>query len=377
MTATTPRNLWVTNDFPPRSGGIEQFVANAVGSLDPATVRVLASPWPGDAAHDATLPYPVDRIHRRPLLPTPAVVRTVNAAIDDHRADVVVFGSAWPLAEMADRLRAPTVAITHGREAGMVRLGLTPFIRRLGRGCTVVTLLSDYTAERLQPVLEPLTTVRRLPGGVDTRTFSPDGPSMRHRHGLDPDQPVVACISRLVPRKGQDVLVRIWPHVRASVPDAHLLLVGTGPLADRLRRTVQDAGMADAVTLVGEVSWTDLPAYFRTGDVFAMPCRTRLAGMDVEGLGLVFLEAQACGVPVIVGDSGGAPQTVVDGETGLVVDGTDDGEVLDALLSLLRDQPRRATMAEAAVAHVRDHWDWSVIGRRLQEILVEAANLKV
>ena len=288
------------------------------------------------------------------------------------RAEVVVFGSAWPLAELSAHLDLPTVAISHGREAGMVRFGLTPLVRRLARGSTAMTILSDYTAVRLDPVLRPLTRTHRLPGGVDTATFTPDGPDMRERLGLSADQPVVACVSRLVPRKGQDVLVRVWQRVRAAVPGAHLLLVGTGPLADDLAEQVADAGLDGAVTLTGEVPWAELPAWYRTGDVFAMPCRTRLAGMDVEGLGLVFLEAQACGRPAVVGDSGGAPETVVDGETGLVVDGRDDDEVAAALIALLSDADRRRRMGEAAVRHARDEWSWEVIGRRLVEVMADA-----
>lgn len=371
-----PRSLWVTNDFPPRSGGIEQFVANVVATLDPDGVMVLASPWEGDAAHDATLPYRVQRISRRPLLPTPGVVRAVNAAIAEHGAEVVVFGSAWPLAEMADRLDAPTVAITHGREAGMCRFGFSTLVRRLGRRSTVMTLLSDFTAERLEPVLSPLTSLHRLPGGVDTAVFTPDGPTMRDRHGLG-DAPTVVCISRLVPRKGQDTLVRIWPRVQQAVPDARLLLVGTGPIGDALEEAVAAGGLVDAVTFTGEVPWADLPAYYRTGDVFAMPCRTRLAGMDVEGLGLVFLEAQASGVPVVVGDSGGAPETVEHGRTGLVVDGDSDEEVLSAVIDLLADEERRRTMGRAAVDHVRERWDWQVIGTQLRTAMEDAVHRRV
>lgn len=369
------RTVWVTNDFPPRSGGIEQMVSHLVATLPPETVRVVASPWPGDRQHDDRLPYRVDRVHRRPLLPTPALLTTVRAAVAEHRADVVVFGSAWPLAELATHLDIPTVGITHGREAGMVRYGFAPLMRRLGRGCTVMTLVSDYTADRLGPVLDRLTTLRRLPGGVDTAVFGPAGDTMRQRHALDPGTPVAVCISRLVPRKGQDTLVRIWPAVRRHVPDAHLLVVGTGPLEKDLRRMVDQAGLHHAVTLTGEVSGADLPAYYRTGDVCAMPCRTRLGGMDVEGLGLVFLEAQACGVPVIVGDSGGAPETVVDGITGLVVDGHDDAQVRDAVVALLSDPDKATQMGAAARQAMEQRWDWSVIGRSLQDTINLTASL--
>ncbi|MGI9017793.1 MAG: glycosyltransferase family 4 protein [Euzebya sp.] len=367
--ASVPRTLWVTNDFPPRSGGIEQMVSQLVGTLPPATVRVLASPWAGDQSHDAVLPYVVDRVHRRPLLPTPGLLRTVRRAVADHGAEVVVFGSAWPLAELAARLAVPTLGITHGREAGMVRFGLSGSIRRLGRGCTSMTLLSDYTALRLAPVLDRVTAVSRLPGGVETTVFTPDGPNMRAALGLSQATPVLVCVSRLVRRKGQDALIRLWPHVVEAIPGAVLVIVGSGPLQQELADQVNSCGLADAVRLVGDVAWGDLPSWYRTGDAFAMPCRTRLGGMDVEGLGLVFLEAQACGVPVIVGDSGGAPQTVRDGETGIVVDGTDDQEILKAVTALLGDLARTKQMGSAARQHVVEVWDWAVIGVSLRQLL--------
>ncbi|HUG86964.1 MAG TPA: glycosyltransferase family 4 protein [Euzebya sp.] len=363
------RSLWVTNDFPPRSGGIEQMLSHLVATLPPEGVRVIASPWAGDVAHDATQPYIVQRVHRRPLLPTPGVLRTVRRAVAAHGAEVVVFGSAWPLAELAAHLDVPTLGITHGREAGMVRWGVAPLIRRLGRGCTSMTLLSDYTAARLHPILDQLTGLHRLPGGVDTATFRPEGPTMRERYGLEAATPVVVCISRLVARKGQDTLVRVWPQVRQAVPGAHLLIVGTGPLEPSLRTAVDRSSLGGAVTFAGEVPWVDLPAHYRTGDVFAMPCRTRLGGMDVEGLGLVFLEAQACGVPVVVGDSGGAPQTVLDGTTGLVVDGHDDVAVADAIIAILGDRQRAGRMGTAARRHAQRSWDWSVIGASLRDAI--------
>lgn len=367
------RSLWLTNDFPPRSGGIEQMLSHLVATLPADSVQVLASPWEGDTAHDATLAYTVQRVHRRPLLPTPGLLRTVRRAVVVHDAEVVVFGSAWPLAELAAHLDVPTLGITHGREAGMVRHGFAPLIRRLGRACSDMTLLSDYTAGRLHPVLDRVTALHRLPGGVDTATFTPDGPDVRDRLQLHPETPVTVCVSRLVPRKGQDQLVRIWPRVCQTVPGAHLLVVGTGPMEGSLREAVAEAALDGAVTFTGEVGWPELPAYYRTGDVFAMPCRTRLGGMDVEGLGLVFLEAQACGLPTIVGDSGGAPQTVVDGVTGIVVDGHDDRQVTAAVVALLSDRDRARRMGAAARRHVATTWDWSVIGAGLRATINSAA----
>jgi len=366
------RTLWVTNDFPPRSGGIEQSLANLLARRPPTTTRVLAAPWPGGAEHDATLPYRVDRIGHRPLLPTAALRRTIKDAADAHAADVVLLGPAWPLGEVARRLERPTIALSYGHEAGMVRVGLGPLIRRLRRA-TVVTVISAFTRSLLEPWLAPHTRVELLPPGVDVQEFHPavDGAFVRARHGIAPDQPLVVCVSRLVPRKGQDILVEAWPQVTAAVPGAHLLIAGTGPHEAALRRRVGQLGLHQGVTLAGEVSWGDLPAYYAAGDVFAMPCRTRLGGLDVEGLGMVYLEAQACGIPVVAGRSGGAPEAVIDGETGHVVDGTDAVAVRSAVISLLRDPERRAAMGAAGRAFVERRWSWSAISRSLGELLAD------
>ena len=363
------RTLWVTTDFPPRSGGIEQYLANLLARRPPGSARVLTPPWPGDAAHDRAQRYRVDRLGRRPYLPTPALAGRVRKKAREHGADVVLLGPAWPLGELAGRLGRPTVALTYGHEAGMARVGLGPLVRRLARA-SAVTVLSEFTRRVLTPWLAP-TRVELVPPGVDTDVFHPgvDGSRIRARHGIAPDRPLVVCVSRLVPRKGQDVLVETWPLVAAEVPGAHLLIAGTGPGEDALRARVAALGLGRDVTLAGEVPWTDLPAYHAAGDVFAMPCRTRLGGLDVEGLGIVYLEAQACGVPVVAGRSGGAPEAVVDGETGHVVDGRDPQSLRRALVGLLRDPERRVAMGKAGRAFVERRWSWDAIVHRLDGLL--------
>ncbi|MGH8902301.1 MAG: glycosyltransferase family 4 protein [Egibacteraceae bacterium] len=366
------RTLWVTTDFPPRPGGIEQSLANLLARRPPQATWVLAAPWPGGGQHDATLPYRVDRIGRRPLLPTPALRQQVKEAADAHAADVVLLGPAWPLGELAGRVGRPTIALSYGHEAGMVRIGLGPLIRRLRRA-TVVTVISAFTRSLLEPWLSPHTRVELLPPGVDVDVFHPgvEGTCVRARYGIAADRPLVVCISRLVPRKGQDVLIEVWPRVTAAVPGAHLLIAGVGPREAVLRSRVRQLGLHRDVTLAGELAWGDLPAYYAAGDVFAMPCRTRLGGLDVEGLGMVYLEAQACGVPVVAGRSGGAPEAVVDGETGHVVDGANPAAVTGVIISLLRDPDRRAAMGAAGRAFVERHWSWSAISHRLDELLAD------
>lgn len=371
------RTLWVTNDFPPRAGGIETFVGALTGLLDPAGVRVLTSRAAGGDAHDARLAFPVERVARRPLLPGPRLLARVCRAARDHRADVVVFGASWPLGQLARHLDVPTFALTHGHEAGMVRVGLGPLVRRALQPLDGAGVISHFTRTALTPWAGH-TPLHDLPPGVDSTRFHPgvDGSTVRARYGIAADQPLVVCVSRLVARKGQDVLVQAWPQVRSRVPRAHLLLVGGGPLAGRLGRRVQALGAHAGVTLAGPVDVDDLPAVHAAADVFAMPCRTRLGGLDVEGLGIVYLEAQATGVPVVAGRSGGAPETVVDGETGRVVDGTAPDAVARAIGDLLVEPARTRMMGAAGRAFVQEHYAWPVIGRRCQDVLEEIARTR-
>jgi phosphatidylinositol alpha-1,6-mannosyltransferase len=205
---------------------------------------------------------------------------------------------------------------------------------------------------------------------VDVETFRPgiDGTDVRRQYRLG-SAPVIICVSRLVRRKGQDALISVLPEVRRLVPGTRLLVVGRGPDQSRLRRLAARFGVADAVIFAGGVPLADLPAYYSAGDVFAMPCRTRRAGMDVEGLGIVYLEASACGLPVIAGDSGGAPEAVRDGETGFVVGGTDRAALTDRLVTLLGDAALRSRLGAAGRAWVEREWPWDVAAARLNGYL--------
>jgi phosphatidylinositol alpha-1,6-mannosyltransferase len=209
--------------------------------------------------------------------------------------------------------------------------------------------------------------------GADVEAFRPDlaTEDLRERHGVG-DRPLVVCVSRLVARKGQDVLIRGMHTVRRQVPEATLLIVGGGPYEADLRAMAAQAPTG-SVVFVGQVSEGDLPRYYAMGDVFAMPCRTRLAGMEVEGWGNVFIEAAACGKPVVVGDSGGAREALVDGETGVLVDGTSVGGVADAVAGLLSDPARARAMGEAGRARVLRHHTWPSIAETLSLWLQAAA----
>ncbi|MCP9973479.1 glycosyltransferase family 4 protein [Streptomyces somaliensis] len=378
------KTLIVTNDFPPRPGGIQAFLHNMALRLDPDRVVVYASTWKRGregaeavARFDAEQPFRVVRDRATMLLPTPRVTARAAGLLREHGCASVWFGAAAPLGLMAPALRRAgarrLVATTHGHEAGWARLPASrQLLRRIGEGTDTITYLGEYTRSRIAAALTPEAAARmvRLPPGVDEKTFHPGsgGDAVRARLGLA-DRPVVVCVSRLVPRKGQDTLIRAMPAVLAAVPDAVLLIVGGGPYAKDLRRLARGTGVADAVRFTGPVPWEELPAHYGAGDVFAMPCRTRRGGLDVEGLGIVYLEASATGLPVVAGDSGGAPDAVLDGETGWVVRGGCPGEAAERIVPLLRDPELRRRMGERGRRWVEEKWRWDLLAERLRALL--------
>jgi phosphatidylinositol alpha-1,6-mannosyltransferase len=199
-----------------------------------------------------------------------------------------------------------------------------------------------------------------------------DGAPVRAALGLA-GRPVVVCVSRLVPRKGQDSLIRALPLIHRRIPDAALLIVSGGPDAPRLQRLAVQTGVADDVVFTGSVPWAELPRYYAAGDVFAMPCRTRRRGLDVEGLGIVYLEASATGLPVVAGDSGGAPDAVREGETGYVVNGRDVAQVAERIAALLSDPELASKLGAAGRAWVEDEWQWDDLAARMTALLDGAA----
>ncbi len=369
------RTLVVTNDFPPRQGGIQTFVAALLERRPPDSLVVLASDHSGSAEYDAALPYPVVRRPTGMLLPTPATARAAVELVERYGCDSAFFGAAAPLGLLAPTLREAgvrhLVGATHGHETGWVALpGSRQVMQRIAGGLDVLTYITEFTRARLAPALGGRTRLAQLSPGVDVDRFTPDadGAAVRRRHGLG-EAPVVVCVSRLVARKGQDVLVEGWPQVLARHPSARLLLVGSGPDEAALRRAVAARGLADSVVLTGGVESAELPAYYAAGDVFAMPCRTRRAGLDVEGLGMVFLEAAACGRPVVVGTSGGAPEAVQEGVTGHVVDPRSPTAVAGTLADLLDDPARARAMGAAGRAWVEKSWSWSTIAGTFGDLL--------
>ena len=372
-----PKVLVVTNDFPPRAGGIQSFVHALAAGRPAGSVTVYAPAWPGAAEFDAAQPFPVERHPSSLMLPVPSVARRAARLLHRDGCDTVLFGAAAPLGLLAPALRRAgarrLVAITHGHEAGWAVLpGARSLLRRIGDSTDAVTYLGEYTRVRLARALSPAAAARmtRLTPGVDTSAFRPGagGAAVRERLGLG-GRPVTVCVSRLVPRKGQDTLIRAWPEVLAAVPDALLLIVGGGRYRAALARLAARTGVAGSVVFAGPVPWPELPAYYDAGDVFAMPCRTRRQGLDVEGLGIVYLEASAAGLPVIGGDSGNAPDAIRPGETGYVVPGRRPAGLVAALVELLTDPAVARAMGEKGMAWVDQEWRWDLVSQRLQRIL--------
>lgn len=375
------RVLLVTNDFPPTVGGIQSYLRDYCAELerrDPGRLTVFASTQDADAAaeYDASLPFDVVRWPRTVMLPTPPTARRMAQIISEREINTVWFGSSTPMALMGAAARRAgagrIVASTHGHEVGWSMVpGGRNVLRAIGRRTDCLTFVSRYARQRFAACFGPTVAWEPMPGGVDSTVFAPDpeGREMiRARHGID-DRKVIVCVSRVVPRKGQDTLVEAMPTVLRDVPDAHLLIVGPGDYAEQLRSRARELQIDERVTVTGAVDYEELVAHYCAGDVFAMPVRTQGGGFSVEGLGIVFLESQACGVPTIAGDGGGAPETVQDGVTGDVVDGTSVEAVASCTAALLNDPERARRYSERGRRYVQDAWNWDVLGRQLSSVL--------
>ncbi|ALG86862.1 glycosyltransferase family 4 protein [Gordonia phthalatica] len=370
------RTLLLTNDFPPRPGGIQSYLENMASFLPADDLIVYAPKWRGCEEYDAAAPYRIVRHPTSLMLPTPAVRRRAAKLVRDNDIHTVWFGAAAPLAVLGPSLRSAgarrIVASTHGHEVGWSMLpGSRQVLRYIGDHSDVITYVSRYTRGRFAAAFGPDAALEYVSCGVDVDRFAPDPEAramLRERYGVG-DAPVVLCLSRLVPRKGQDMLLRCWPTIRDAVPDAHLMIVGGGPYAEKLHRLAADMGVQDSVTFTGGVPAADLPMHHAMADVFAMPTRTRGRGLDVEGLGIVFLEASASGVPVVAGDSGGAPETVRESLTGTVVDGRNLADIAEAIIEILTAPKLAAAMGENGRAWTTENWQWKMQAARLMRLL--------
>jgi phosphatidylinositol alpha-1,6-mannosyltransferase len=367
-------HLLVTNDFPPKLGGIQSYLWELWRRLDPAGVTVLTTPHPEAAAWDADQPFRVERTRQQVLWPTPSLARQIDALAAEVGAGVVVLDPALPVGLLGPRLARPYGLVLHGAEVTVPgRLpGSRQLLGHVLRGASVVVAAGGYPAaegERAAGRELPLTVV---PPGIDPDRFHPLGAEekakSRARLGLPESGRLVVSLSRLVPRKGMDVLIRAAARLAPSRPDVTVAIGGGGRDRERLDRLVAETGAP--VRLLGRVPDADMPDLYGCADVFAMLCRNRWAGLEQEGFGIVFLEAAACGVPAVAGDSGGAAEAVVDGETGYVVSRPTDVDAVGAALAALLDDPaRRRAMGDAARRRAASDLSYDVLAARLAEAL--------
>jgi phosphatidylinositol alpha-1,6-mannosyltransferase len=372
------RHVLVTNDFPPKIGGIQSYLWELWRRLPPDRFAVLTSPHRGAAEWDREQPFPVERVREPVLLPHPPMVQRVRRAVADHDADLVVIDPAVPLGLIGPSLGLSYDVVLHGAEVtvpGRIPAARQALAHVLRKARHVIAAGGYPAAEAERAAGERLQTTI-VPPGVDVDRFCPlDADARRaarQRFGLPVDAPVVVSVSRLVPRKGFDTLIRAATSVRRDHPDVVVAIAGGGRDGRRLRRLAEQ--LRAPVRFLGRVPDADLPQLYGCGDVFAMLCRNRWGGLEQEGFGIVFVEAAAAGVPQVAGDSGGAAEAVVDGETGYVVDEPADPDAAaDAIRRLLDDDARRAAMATASRVRAEAVFSYDVLAARLGAALGVAA----
>jgi len=370
--------LLVTNDFGPRAGGIESFVIGLLERIPVGEVVVYTSFQPDHESYDqkwlSDYQVRVIRDKSKVLLPTPRVIRELQALIRQNSITKVWFGAAAPLGVASRWLRKAgatrIVALTHGHEVWWSKIW--PFswaISEIGKQVDYLTYLGSFTKSALSPHIKDASKLIRVAPGIDTDHFSPcDSMSLRQRHGLG-SRPTIVSVGRLVHRKGQDRLIEALPKVLESIPDAALVLVGEGPHRKHLDALVNKYDLSGNVFFIGRINFAELPNYIGMGDVFAMPSRSRLFGLEVEGLGIVYLEASSCGLPVIGGSSGGAPDAVLDGETGYVVDGNDLTAISTQIVRLLSDEKLRKEMGGRGRKWAIENWRWEIWSKEFNKSL--------
>lgn len=364
------RILCITNDFGPRAGGIETFIHGLIERMPKGSVIVYTSQQGDTTSYDSQwrerFGVEVIRDRSKILLPTPRVRRRVKQVIRERAISRVFFGAAAPLAAMAHGLRGSGVekiiALTHGHEVWWAKLW--PFswaMRRIGSGVDHLTYLGSFTQQAISRSIsnQALQAMVRIAPGIDTEHFAPRSDASELKADLElADKKVIVSVGRLVHRKGQDKLVEALPAILREHPDAHLLFVGVGPHLQYIHKRAIQLGVLSSISFVGRIQYNELPRYISVGDIFAMPSRSRLAGLEVEGLGIVYLEASACQLPVVGGLSGGAPDAVLEGETGFAVDGRNPDSIATAINFLLSHPERAEEMGRRGREWVIDEWEW-------------------
>ena len=372
--------LLVTNDLGPRAGGIETFVLGLIEGLPKDSLIIYTSSQKGDKAFDAQLLEKfgavVIRDRAKMLLPTPRITRKAVKILKQQQIKNVWFGAAAPLALMAEKLRSAgasnIVALTHGHEVWWAKIPiLKSLLKKIIKDVDHLGYLGDFTKGEIAKISNQPQKFLQIAPGIDTEHFAPKSArgDLIEKYRLD-GRRVIVSVGRLVHRKGQDELVKAMPKILEQFPDAILLFVGEGPIKQMLFNSAKQLGVLPKVVFAGRVSHHDLPDYICLGEIFAMPVRSRFSGLEVEGLGIVYLEASACGLPVIVGNSGGAVDAVLDKKTGLLVDGTKSDQIADAICELLANPERAKQMGAAGRDWVINNWQLSRWSEKFNKVLI-------
>ena len=372
--------LFVTNDFGPRAGGIETFVIGLIERRPFGQTIVYTSAQTGSEEYDkawkSDFGVTVIRDRAKILLPTPRVARNLARIIKESKIQVAAFGAAAPLGLLSASMKKAgvrkTVALTHGHEVWWAKVFPFNFaLRKIGSSIDSLTYLGEFTKQAIARSLSKASAQKmiKIAPGIDVDHFSPQDSSQLRKELKLSDRRVIVSVGRLVHRKGQDHLIQSMPEILKSVPNAHILMVGQGPYLSHLKKLVLELNLIDHVSFIGRIQYAQLPQYICAGDIFAMPSRSRFFGLEVEGLGIVYLEASACGLPVIAGSSGGAPDAVLDGVTGVVVDGENNQEIATAAIKLLKDIDGSKAMGLAGREWIVENWRWEIWSERYNKLL--------
>ncbi len=369
-------HLLVTNDFPPKIGGIQSYLHELWRRLPPGRFGVLTIAGEGDVAFDETQGYPIRRLPVKMLLPTPKTARAINRFAREIGATHVVLDPVLPIGLIGPWLECSYSLVAHGAEVaipGRIPVSRQLMHRAIARAELVIAA-GRYPAREIQAIAGPRTPrLVSIPPGVDVARFHPlsadEREGARRRFGIASDALCVVSVSRLVPRKGMDVLIKAARELRSRYESLEVLIGGTGRDEERLARLIERSGAP--VRLLGRVADDDLAPLLGCADIAAMICRNRWFGLEQEGFGIVFLEAAAVGIPTIAGDSGGASDAVVNRETGIVVmDPRSVAETKRSLDTLLGDATVRTRMGSAGRTRLERHYNYDQLARELDGALL-------
>jgi phosphatidylinositol alpha-1,6-mannosyltransferase len=380
---STPQQkiLCITNDFGPRAGGIETFVIGLLERTPRGSVIVYTSNQRDSEAYDRKwledFGVEVIRDRSKILLPTPRVARAVQTLVRERGLTIALFGAAAPLGLLSKGLRragiTKIVALTHGHEVWWAKIWpFTWALKRIGNGVDTLTYLGEFTRRAISRSVSKKTAASmvRVAPGIDAKHFTPQSDLEGLRSELDlAGKRIIVSVGRLVHRKGQDTLVEALPEILKGHSDVHLLLIGVGPHLEYIHKRAIQLGVLDHISFLGRAQYQELPRLISLGEIFAMPSRSRFAGLEVEGLGIVYLEASACGLPIVGGTAGGAPDALIEGETGFAVDGRSVSEVARVINILLDDPARAKAMGERGRAWITEEWEWKRWSVELNKLL--------